>query len=284
MEGLRELRKHLEGIRSTEQLAGAMKTASAAKLTRLSRELDRFSAYADACRSIRDRFGSALGEVWPALNPKAPRCVVLIGANRGLSGGYNGELYAYLDRILAEGGEYLLVAAGRHAIARMKERGIPLAAEFALPDTASFEEAAPILDFVLGLWREGKISDVELVAQRFVNTLTQIPGRSVLLPMKSEGGGGSGEVLFLPDRETALKSAVEVCLRADYYGRVLEALAGCQAATLAAMRTACDNARESAAELETEISRKRQSEVTSGVLETSGSGARRGDGGRGGSQ
>ena len=59
MEGLRELRKHLEGIRSTEQLAGAMKTASAAKLTRLSRELDRFSAYADACRSVRDRFGSA---------------------------------------------------------------------------------------------------------------------------------------------------------------------------------------------------------------------------------
>ncbi|MBQ2486018.1 MAG: F0F1 ATP synthase subunit gamma, partial [Candidatus Methanomethylophilus sp.] len=54
--------------------------------------------------------------------------------------------------------------------------------------------------------------------------------------------------------------------------------------TLAAMRTACDNARDSAAELETEISRKRQSEVTSGVLETSGSGARRGDSGRGGSQ
>ena len=283
MEGLRELKKHLESIRSTEQLAGAMKTASAAKLTRVSRALDRFSAYADACRAIKDRFGSALGEVWPAADPSSPRCFVLLGANRGLAGGYNGELYAYLDRTLAEAGPYVLVAAGRHAVARCRERGLPLAGEFGLPDTASFEEAAPILDFVLGLWREGKISSVELVGQRFVNTLTQIPERTVLLPMTSSGAE-SGGILFLPDRGTALRSAAEIVIRADFYGRVLEASAGCQAATLAAMRTACDNARESAADLETEISRRRQSEVTSGVLETSGIGARREDGGRGGSQ
>ena len=282
MESLRELKKHLEGIRSTEQLAGAMKTASAAKLTRVGKALGGFSAYASACRALKDRYGSALGEVWPAAAPDAPRCFVLLGANRGLSGGYNIELYAYLDRILDEAGDWLLVAAGKHAVSRYRERGVKLAGEFPLPDTATYEEAAPILDFVLGLWREGKISTVELVGQRFINTLTQKPECTVLLPMR-DAGAGAGEVLFVPDRETVLRGVAETCIRADFYGRVLEAAAGCQAATLTAMRTACDNARESAAELETEISRKRQSEVTSGVLETSGSGARRGDGGRGGS-
>ena len=281
MEGLRELKKHLEGIRSTEQLAGAMKTASAAKLTRVGKALDRFSAYAAACRALKDRYGSALSEVWPAAAPDAPRCFVLLGANRGLSGGYNIELYAYLDRVLAGAGDWLLVAAGKHAVARYRERSVKLAGEFPLPDTATYEEAEPILDFVLGLWREGKISSVELVGQRFVNTLTQRPECTVLLPMRDAGTCGA-DALFVPDRETVLRGVAETCVRADFYGRVLEAAAGCQAATLTAMRTACDNARESAAELETEISRKRQSEVTSGVLETSG-GNRRGDGGRGGS-
>ena len=44
--------------------------------------------------------------------------------------------------------------------------------------------------------------------------------------------------------------------------------AGAQAATLMAMRSAYDNAKESSAGLETVISRKRQSEVTASVIET----------------
>jgi F0F1-type ATP synthase gamma subunit len=56
---------------------------------------------------------------------------------------------------------------------------------------------------------------------------------------------------------------------------VLEAGAGHQAATLTTMRSACDNAEETAAHLTADISHKRQSEVTSSVIETSGQNARR---------
>ena len=62
---------------------------------------------------------------------------------------------------------------------------------------------------------------------------------------------------------------------------MLEAGAGSQAATLVTMRSAYDNAEVSTAELTADISRLRQSEVTSSVIETSGGNLRGRDGGSG---
>ena len=50
MSNLRELKKHLNSVEMTGQMAGAMKTASAVKFSKISAALDRFSGYAGACR------------------------------------------------------------------------------------------------------------------------------------------------------------------------------------------------------------------------------------------
>ena len=201
------------------------------------------------------------------------------GADRGLSGGYNFNLYDYADAILGEAGDFRLFVAGRHAAAHFRERGIGLR-EFAL--STRYEDARAILDEAAGLLRDGEISSVTVLWQRFVNMLTQVPDRFGLLPMKSSGGGGdASDALFLPDRDTVLREAAEACVGADFYARVLEAGAGSQAATLVTMRSAYDNAEASTAELTADISRLRQSEVTSSVIETSGGNLRGRDGGSG---
>ncbi len=280
MASLRELRKHLASVEMTGQMAGAMKTAAAVKFSRVSAVMETFSAYASACSALRERFGAALGTVLPPANPDAPPCYVLLGANRGLCGGYNIELYDYADRILSEAGERILIAAGRHAAAHFRERGGEPEAVFELPDAPAPSDAEPILDAALDLYREGRASSVVLVWQRFVNTLTQVPSSFVLLPLDKTGGETGGrdtapEPLYLPDRETVLLTAAEACVRAEFLTRVFEASAGHQAATLTTMRSACDNAEETAAALTADISHKRQSEVTSSVIETSGGNARR---------
>ena len=79
---------------------------------------------------------------------------------------------------------------------------------------------------------------------------------------------GKAAPLFLPDRGTVLKAVALSCVDTALYSAVLSAAAAAQAATLVAMRSAYDNAQESIGTLETQISRKRQSEVTNSVLET----------------
>ena len=272
MASLQALKKHLNSIRMTGQLAGAMKTVSAAKLSRVNKTLQDFSVYSDICRGISERFGAALGEVFPCKNPEAPVCYVVLGANRGLCGGYNIELYSYIDSVLADApSSRMLLVTGKHAAGHFQDAGIPMDKTYIRPDAVRHEDCEALLSDVLTLYREGRVSAVEILYQQFINMLTQRPARRRLLPLDgADTRTDTPEPLYVPDRQTVLHSAAAACVNADFYTCILESCAGHQAATLIAMRSAFDNAEKSAASLESAISRRRQSDVTSSVIETSG--------------
>ena len=100
-----------------------------------------------------------------------------------------------------------------------------------------------------------------------MNAMTQTPVSRELLPGKA--GGETRELLWLPDPETVHEGLAEFCLRAEVFHVLLRSSLGVQGATLSSMRSAYDNGRESAAELETTINRLRQTKVTASVIETS---------------
>ncbi len=274
MASLRELRKHLKSINTTEQLAGAMKTVSAAKFSRISGVFEGYKPYADTCRDLTERFGTSLAEVLPCTNPDAPDCYVVIAGNRGLCGGYNILLLDYADEILSKAERpYKLTVCGKMAAAHFAGKADEV---FHLPDVPDYDACMALCERLRTAYTAGEIASVTLVYQSFVNMLTQTPVTYRLLPLTATPASDklSGETLpeddtlYVPDRETVLKSACLNCVNAALYSTVLEACAGAQAATLMAMRSAYDNAQESSAKLETVISRKRQSEVTASVLET----------------
>lgn len=272
MASLRELKKHLGSVKMTGQLAGAMKTVSAAKFSRIGGVQQRYAPYADACRSVMAQFGAALAEAYPCADPDAPPCFVVLGSNRGLCGGYNVELLRFADAALAACDRpYRLIVCGKTAIAHFRDAGVEMEQTFVLPDTAQYADCLPLVDCVRTLYTGGQISSVDIIGQKFVNMLTQTPAMSRLIPLvPEEGESVQDDLLFVPDRDAFLRAAAETCLSSVLYSHVLDACAGAQAATLMAMRSAYDNAEQSAAALETIISRKRQAEVTASVIETSG--------------
>lgn len=272
MPNLRELKKHLHSIEMTGQLAGAMKTVAAAKYSRINGILTNYARYAKRCSDIRERFGAMLSGAYPCVNPDAPRGIVVLGSNRGLCGGYNIELLNFADAVLAESPRpWKLFSVGKRASMRFHDSGIPVQREFVLPDVVRYEDCTDLLSYLLEHYRQGEISTVEVVHQKFVNMLTQTPVISPLLPLSAADRAGNADgILFVPDQKTVLFSAAEVCVNASMYMCLLESAAGAQAATLMAMRSAFDNAEQTAAELESAISRKRQSDVTASVIETSG--------------
>ncbi len=280
MASLQILKKHLGSIRMTGQLAGAMKTVSAAKLNKLNSALQSFSAYHDICQRITAAFGSALDGVYSCKNPAAPVCYVILGSNRGLCGGYNMELYGFVKRVLEEnhsaGRQALCLVTGKHAVSHYQDSADAMTVErsWLLPDVIRFEDGEELFSCALQLYTEGRVSAVVVLYQHFVNMLTQTPAQAVLLPMSTAEGEAKRDKaaapLYVPDRETVLAQAAHTCLRASLHMLLLESAAGHQAATLVAMRSAYDNAEKSAAALEAQISRQRQSQVTSSVIETAG--------------
>ena len=288
MPNSRELQKHLEGVKLTFQIAGAMKTASTVKFAKTGAALSAASPRTAACREIRNRFGGALSAAEPCVNPSAPKCFIILGTNRGLCGGYNHSLYEFADDVLAKAGSCRLIVVGRHAAARY--RGISVRngdhiltddSVFVIPDVPKWSDAAPVFDLAVSLYRAGEVSSVGIIGQKFVNALVQKPYVRQLLPIVPDidadetGHTDSHDVIFMPDRETVLMSAASAVISAEFYSYILEAAAGAQAASLAAMRAASDSAEKTAAKLESDISRLRQSEITSGVIEVAGGNAGR---------
>ena len=283
MATLRELRKRLSSISITKQLASAMKTVSAAKYAKLETLRGRYLPYADTCSALMTAYGEAMTGFLPCINPEAPSLYIVFASNRGLCGGYNSELFRYAETVLAaEEKPYRLFVCGKMATSYFGDRA---AESFLLPDVPDFADCLPLFDRIRALYTAGEVSLVMFVFAHFQNMLTQVPCSRTVLPYADTGSTETTEsseahtsaaypatekpdILFFPNRETVLSGACLSLLHVTMYSIVLEACSGAQAATLIAMRSANDNAAETAARLEIEISRKRQAEVTSSVIET----------------
>ncbi len=280
MPGLKELSRHLQSVNTVGQVASAMRNSSTAKYSRLNRKFEEYRLYAASfmriCHLLPDRV-RAYGDI----NEQAPVCYVLIGGKKGLCGPYNSALSEFALPILKENRDAVVVACNRKAKELCRAAEIVPAMEADLSEMASYEEMIPIAGFLESGFREGRFSSVRLIAQHFANALTQIPRDVRLLPFPSEEeeeslfgikipGGvkyDPADTLLLPDEESISRNLEMLGLQAALYCAALDAALAFQASTMVAMRTACDNAQEMAADLKLQISRKRQASITAGVTE-----------------
>ena len=268
MTTLQVLRKRSKSIRATADMASAMKTASSVKYARIARILNGIEAYSTACEHALSLFGDA---VLPRKTTavKTRNAMVLLSNDRGFCGGFNSELLKFFGKCLEEEEESpLLMVNGQKGITFCKERGLDFE-ELELPEIPSYGDAEKLTEKLFELYNEGEVSSVKLVFQRFANMMTQVPSAETILPPAPAESGETADMLFLPDRETALQAPAMYCLVNSVYHILLEHSAGIQAATTIAMRNACDNAEKSLEEMEMLINRIRQAEVTNSVIETS---------------
>ncbi len=276
MAGLQELRKRLRSIRSTGQLASAMRTAATAKYARLNRVRGDFSPYAQACEDMLHHLGGS-GIRRETEEIRHRDAVVLMSSNRGLCGGFNAELFRFFSQREESGEEPLLFVCGRKAAAWLREQGRK-AEEFPVSDIPDYQEVKSLSDRLRELYVSGEVERILVVYQSFHNMLTQTPAERQILPEpRAAETKDDGSLLYLPDRETIGAQLAVSCMDTAMYNLALENAAGAQAATLVAMRSACDNAEASAAKLEITINRRRQADVTASVIETAAGNLQQGD-------
>ena len=276
MPSLRDLKKRLQSVKTTGQLAGAMRTVSTAKYSRIGSVLADSLPYSEMARRLLIEASAAEKPAKkpasfdePAEEESLKPLFVLISGNRGLCGGYNHELFNYFTEVVSGAGEYETVVCGRMAADFCREKKLPVRAAFPVSDVPEFHEAKALSEYLLKEFEGGGFSSVTLIFQRAVNMLKQEPDSRVFLPAEEEEGGAPTETEFIPDAETVLNELRTFCLSAEAYSLLLSCASGAQAATIMAMRAAYDNAKKQTGLLETAINRRRQSEVTQSVLETS---------------
>ncbi len=271
MATLQVLKKKLKGVQSTQKITKAMKTVSSAKFSQMNRLFAVHSQYSTACSELFAKYSREVMEFFPDSDPDAPEAVFVMASNKGMCGGFNAEILSFAAEKIKEFPEgTLFFPCGKKAVNYFTEKKLPFEKSFVFSDVPTEEDAGELLDDILSMREKGMFSKVTVIYPRYKNVMKQIPVCEELFPRfeAEEASEDDAGELFIPDRRTVMKSIADNVILAAVYRIVLETALGSQAATLTAMRSAYDTATAYCGVLETQINRKRQSEVTADVIET----------------
>ena len=172
---------------------------------------------------------------------------------------------------------YVVFACGKKTQSYFAEKNIAFEKSFVFSDVPDFNDAKLLLDEIDAYLKDGKISNVKIIYPKYKNMMKQIPTEFDLFSFDTESDDKNEQSLFIPDKQTVIKNISKDVMSSIIYKIILETALGAQAATLMTMRSAYDTATDYCLELESEINRKRQSQVTADVIETSGEFAEKGD-------
>src|SRR2546423_703765 len=252
----RDLRRQIRSISSTAQITKAMQMVAASKMRKAQQAALAGRPFARLLyRFQRTATTQAADFSHPLLEAREvrKRAVILIGGDKGLCGALNSNVF----RLAAEFDipSTVFITAGRKAAQFVARTGRQLAAEFAYADTPRFPEARAIVAFARDLFLKAQVDQVQIVATRFVNTLTQQPASVEFLPigeikgLKIEGAESEAELaahatefLFEPNPQAVLGYVLPHYLNIYLYGVLLNAKASEQSARMVSMKNATENA------------------------------------------
>jgi F-type H+-transporting ATPase subunit gamma len=177
----------------------------------------------------------------------------------------------------------LYLTVGKRAAQFVARTGRQLAAEFTIPDSPRFPDARQIAKCARDLFQKGEVDQVQVIATRFINTMSQQAIVAEFLPIGEITGvhiqGGESEdelardtteIIFEPNPEALLSYLIGHYLNIYLYRVLLEAKASEQSARMVAMTSATDNAAELIKDLTLEYNKLRQGNITKELLEIAG--------------
>ena len=280
MSTVRDLKRRIKSITSTQQMTQAMKMVSVSKYNRAQSGLEAFRLYREQCNRLME----AAGGVDPTVlecsvsepTGTVSRLYVVLTGNRGLCGSYNQDIIRYLKDILEQASEHDVIwMCGKWGIENA--HGIKTSKTFVFSDVPSWDESNQLTEKLISMYISGEVQEIYFVYQQFKNVLTQIPVCSRFLPMERNVSALSDDYIFEPNQRELRKTLIECSLKADVYEILLNASTGVHSAMMISMRTASDNSEAMIEDLSLQMNRLRQSAVTTQVLEISGSSMQEGN-------
>ena len=284
MNSPRDLRRRIRSIRGTAQITRAMQMVAASKMRKAQQAALDAQAFARLLYRIqRSAVAHAPGFTDPLLDarPVRTRAVILVAADKGLCGALNSNVFRVAAQYPVE--STVFVTAGRKAAQFIARSRRQLAAEFAYGDTPTFAEARAISSFAQDLFLKGEVDQVQVVATRFVNTLTQEPISIEYLPVGAITGlkvvgavadeaitEEAADAVFEPNPEALLAYLLGRYLNIYIYYVMLSAKASEQSARMVSMKNATDSAESLIKELSLEYNKLRQGNITRELLEIAG--------------
>ncbi|MDR3617880.1 MAG: ATP synthase F1 subunit gamma [Paludisphaera borealis] len=225
--------------------------------------------------------------------------LLVLTSNRGLAGGYNGNVLraafrTYQD-LQADGVVSDVEVSGKRGVTFWKYRKLPLTASYTqYEDRPQFDDVEKLAERYIAMFLKGEIDRLDVVYTEYVNAARQNAVVKTLLPIPTadpgasrpnpetadaaagKGAGAKAEAVpyeYIPDAQGILEEIVPVSFKVRLFKCFLDAAVSEQIARMVAMRGATQNADDLVKELTRSYNRARQSQITRDLADIVGAAA-----------
>ena len=280
----REIKKKIGSVQTTQKSTRAMQMVAASRMRRTQERMRQGRPYSQRIEQVIGHLANATSEyhhTYMAVREVKRMGYIVVSTDRGLCGGLNVNLFRELVRRMKEwestGVGVDLALIGNKAVQFFRSVGGNVVAS--LGDVGETPEIADLIGSVkvmLDAFAEDRIDRLDIIANEFVNTMTQRPVVKQLLPLppiEEEGMVGRWDYLYEPEARELVEGLVERYVESLVYQSVVENTACEQAARMIAMKNATDNAEEIVKELTLLYNNARQASITQEISEIVGGAA-----------
>jgi F-type H+-transporting ATPase subunit gamma len=299
----RAIVKRRQAVQNIRKITRTMELIATAKFRKA---LDRATEAEAFTRKIAELV-SDLGETsqsvtHPLLERREPvkRALLLaLTSNRGLAGGYNGNVLRLAHRTYqdfqTEGVSVTLEVSGKRGINFMRYRRTPIDMSYTqFEDRPQFQEVDKIAERYIAMYTKGEIDRLDVVYTQFISSARQIATLVTLLPIAPAEIAAAGPSVrqtqpptkaaekpegervpyeFLPDAQGILEEIVPVSFKVRLFKCFLDAAVSEQIARMVAMRGATQNADDLVKSLTRQYNRARQTQITRELADIVGAAA-----------
>jgi F-type H+-transporting ATPase subunit gamma len=284
----------MRAIKQTLQVTRAMSLISTAKL-RKGRKMheDTILYFTRIQKSMFDilsgtgRVGSKFlhGLELNKQNPVSRTAIVVISSDKGLAGGYNANVFRYVNDLCAKVQNPMLIPIGNVGYRHFLNSPYLILENFTFhSQIPTLDHAEEIAEYIVSQFLWGVFHEVHVVYTHMHSMIKLLPAEQQIFPLSAEkiqeGLSGMGNEKrvdlhfeFLPSAEELFDTLVPLYIRGLLYGCMVEAYASEQSARMSAMDEASKSAEDMLARLRISYNRERQAGITQELSEIVGGSA-----------
>ncbi|MBM38554.1 MAG: F0F1 ATP synthase subunit gamma [Woeseia sp.] len=282
----KEIRTKITSVKNMQKITSAMEKVAASKIRKAQQQMEESRPYAERIRRVVGHLAFANPDYkHPYLTERETKRVgfIVISTDRGLCGGLNANIFKTTINEIANWKdkkvEVDLALVGAKAIAFFRRiGGNVLGTATNLGDKPSVNELIGSIKLMLDAYSDGKIDRLYLIHNEFVNSMTQAPVISKLLPASGIGSDKENlqdhwDYIYEPDASELLDDVLTRYIESQVYRGAVENFACEMAAKMMAMKSATDNAGDIIDALQMEYNKARQASITQEISEIVGGAA-----------
>src|SRR3989442_8053693 len=280
MATLRDIRRRIRSVESTQKITRAMKLVAAAKLRRAQERIVSARPYAAKMAELLGNLVSGNEEAaHPLLEQREGprRQIVIITADKGLAGAFNSNVIRRSLDLIRESSAAALtvVVVGRKARDFYRRRPFTVKRDMVgFWDRLAYSHACELADLFMAQSLEGEVDEVHLIYNEFRSVAVQRPVRQQLLPIpKTEARADAGppvDYIYEPSAQAILGDLLPRHVRMQVFRALMESLAGEYGARMTAMEAATKNAKDMIEILTIQYNKARQEKITKQLLDIVG--------------